>query len=418
MAAPPPLRQILAKPSQLWRCSRKTVQEQRATASLAELPRSDLFTVERFMLPRGHRSRVYGSVPLRNPLDETVVPSREMTESSFRDALERVVRQQDLDRDTARRVMDGIMDGSATPAQIAALLIALRVKGETVDEITGMVESMRGHAVPVSLSLKAVDTCGTGGDGCGTFNISTGAALVVAGTGCHVAKHGNRAASSQCGSADVLEALGVAITLPPDGVLRCIEEAHIGFFFAPAYHPAMRHAAPVRKQLGVRTVFNLIGPLANPARVRHQTVGVGDVDAARKVASVLQRLGHAHAFVVCGPDGLDELGLSDDSICLEVTPSGVREYHVDLTALGLRRASVEQLRGGTADDNARIIRDVLAGEQGAARDVVVLNAAAALVAADEAANMCEGAQRAEYSIDSGAARDALDALIAVSNRVA
>jgi anthranilate phosphoribosyltransferase len=210
----------------------------------------------------------------------------------------------------------------------------------------------------------------------------------------------------------------VAITLPPDGVLRCIEEAHIGFFFAPAYHPAMRHAAPVRKQLGVRTVFNLIGPLANPARVRHQTVGVGDVDAARKVASVLQRLGHAHAFVVCGPDGLDELGLSDDSICLEVTPSGVREYHVDLTALGLRRASVEQLRGGTADDNARIIRDVLAGEQGAARDVVVLNAAAALVAADEAANMCEGAQRAEYSIDSGAARDALDALIAVSNRVA
>src|SRR5438477_3029521 len=205
--------------------------------------------------------------------------------------------------------MDTIMDGGATPAQMAALLTALRVKGETVDELTGMVESMRDHATRVTLDGDAVDTCGTGGDGAATFNISTAAALVVAGAGCPVAKHGNRAASSRCGSADVLEALGVAIVLAPEGVSRCVAEAGIGFMFAPAFHPAMRHVAPVRRELGFRTVFNVLGPLANPARVRHQSIGVADVALAEEMAHVLQRLGHRRALVFSGPDGGDELGV-------------------------------------------------------------------------------------------------------------
>ncbi|HWW08677.1 MAG TPA: anthranilate phosphoribosyltransferase [Candidatus Acidoferrales bacterium] len=341
-----------------------------------------------------------------------------MTEDVMRSALELLVAGADLDHATARRVMDTIMEGSATSAQIGALLAALRAKGETADEITGMVESMRDHATPVTLPMDAVDTCGTGGDGAQTFNISSAAALVTAGAGCPVAKHGNRAASSRCGSADVFEALGVVISLPPEGVLRCIEEAGIGFFFAPAYHPALRHAAQARRELGIRTVFNVLGPLANPARVRHQALGVGDAALAPIMAAVLRRLGLHRALVFTGPDGLDELGIAGPSQCYEVTPGGVREFSLDPRELGFEPAPLWALRGGDAPDNAARVCAILEGEPGPGRDVVVLNAAAAIVAAGAASNFPEAVERARESIDSGRAKTCLTSLIAVSNRMA
>jgi len=336
----------------------------------------------------------------------------------LRDALDRVVRGGDLDMETARAVMDRIMEGVATPAQIGAVLAALRTKGESVEELAGFVASMREHATRVQLDVQAVDTCGTGGDGSGTFNISTAAAFVVAGAGCPVAKHGNRAASSRCGSADVLEALGVAIALPPDGVRRCVEEANIGFLFAPAYHPAMRHAAPVRSELGIRTVFNVIGPLANPAHVRYQALGVGDVALAGKMAGVLHRLGHRKAIVFTGPEGLDELGLSGPAHCHEVNGDGVRPFDLDPHALDLPHAPLSALRGGDAADNAARIRSILDGEPGPGRDVVVLNAAAALLAAERAPDFAEGLEQARAAIDSGSARRCLDDLARVSQAAA
>ena len=339
-----------------------------------------------------------------------------MTVGGVRTALQTVVSGRDLDREAARCAMDEIMDGAASPVQIAGLLTALRTKGETVDEICGMVDSMRAHATAVRLKPGAVDTCGTGGDGSMTFNISTAAALVAAGARVRVAKHGNRAASSRCGSADVLEALGVRISLPPAGVAACIEDAGMGFFFAPAYHPAMRHAGPVRSELGVRTVFNVLGPLANPAGVRHQALGVADPAMAPVMASVLQRLGHEHALVFSGAGGLDELSLEAPSRCLEVTPDGVSETEIDPAALGLGAASADDLRGGDAAENAARVHAVLAGEAGPSRDVVVLNAAAALVAAGKSQAMSDGVSRAAESIDSGAARRVLERLVSVSNR--
>ncbi|MBV9101330.1 MAG: anthranilate phosphoribosyltransferase [Candidatus Dormibacteraeota bacterium] len=341
-----------------------------------------------------------------------------MTEHIIRAALDRVVAGEDLDTKSAREVMDVLMEGAATQAQVGALLAALRTKGETVDEITGMVESMRAHAVTVQLDVDAVDTCGTGGDGHGTFNISTAAAVVTAGAGCAVAKHGNRAASSRCGSADVLEALGVAISLPPEGVRRCVDEAGIGFFYAPAFHPAMRHVAATRRELGFRTVFNMLGPLANPARVRHQALGVGDARLAPLMAGVLQRLGHERALVFTGPDGLDELGLHGVAHCYDVTPSAIVEFDLDASAYGLHPAPITDLHGGDAAENARTVRAVLEGVQGPARDVVVFNAAAALVAAGKGRDFADGVTLAQDSIDRGAARERLDALVAVSNREA
>ncbi|HZS13496.1 MAG TPA: anthranilate phosphoribosyltransferase [Candidatus Dormibacteraeota bacterium] len=337
----------------------------------------------------------------------------------LRDALDRVVRGGDLDIDTARAVMDRIMEGAATPAQIGALLAALRTKGETVDEMAGMVQSMREHATQVDLGgLQAVDTCGTGGDGSGTFNISTAAALVVAGAGCPVAKHGNRAQSSRCGSADVLEALGVAIALSPDGVRRCVEEAGIGFLFAQSFHPAMRHAAGVRRELGIRTAFNVLGPLANPAGVRHQSLGVGDAGLALTMARVLHRLGHRRAIVFAGPHGIDELGLAGTAQCHEVTPDGIRDFTLDPQELDIAAAPLEALRGGDAEDNAQRIRRVLGGEPGPALDVVILNAAAALVAAERAPDFGEGLEQARASIASGSARRSLDSLVRVSQQAA
>ncbi len=337
----------------------------------------------------------------------------------LRDALDRVVRREDLDVETARAVMDRMMEGAATSAQVGALLAALRTKGETRDELAGMVMSMRDHATRVDLgTLQAVDTCGTGGDGSNTFNISTAAALVVAGAGCPVAKHGNRAASSRCGSADVLEALGVQIALKPDGVRACVEEAGIGFLFAPAFHPAMRHVGGVRSELGIRTVFNVLGPLANPAHVRHQALGVGDPRLAETMAGVLHRLGHRRAIVFAGPQGIDELGLAGAAQCHEVTPAGVRDFTLDPREFDIPAASLDALRGGDKDDNARRIRAILDGEPGPARDVVALNAAAALVAAERAPDFAEGLEQARASIDSGSARRCLDHLVRVSQAVA
>ncbi len=336
----------------------------------------------------------------------------------FRDALETVVSGCDLDVVTARRVMDEVMDGAATPAQIGALLAALRAKGECVDELTGFVESLREHADYVELDVDAVDTCGTGGDGLGTFNISTAAALVAAGGGCAVAKHGNRSASSPCGSADVLEAMGVTIALDADGVRRCVREAGIGFMFAPLFHPAMRHAAAPRRELGIRTVFNVLGPLVNPARVRRQVLGVPDAGLGAKMAEVLRRLGHEHALVVTGAGGMDELGTNGVATIHEVRAGRVTASTLDPAELGLPNASVDALHGGDAAANARGIHDVLDGAHGARRDVVALNAAAALVVGGVARDFRDGIERAREAIDSGAARERLRLLAQASAGVA
>ena len=341
-----------------------------------------------------------------------------MADTLLRDALEDVVSGRHLDTATAQAVMDRFMSGAATPVQMGAMLAALRAKGETVDELTGMVQSMRNHATRVVLDVDAVDTCGTGGDGTGTFNISTAAALVVAGAGCPVAKHGNRAASSRCGSADVLEELGVAISLTPAGVVQCIREAGIGFLFAPAFHPAMRHAAAPRRELGIRTAFNVLGPLANPARVRHQALGVGDPELAVKMAQVLQRLGHKRALVFAGPGGIDELGLNGPAECHDVTPEGVRTFTIDPADFNLPAAPISALKGGDAVANAARIRELLSGAPGPARDVVVLNAAAALVAAEKADTLATAMPMAVASVDSGAARERLADLVRISQALA
>ena len=336
----------------------------------------------------------------------------------LRDALERLVGGDHLDTATARAVMDRIMDGTASPAQIGGILVALRARGETVEELTGMVMSMREHAVRVELGVDAIDTCGTGGDRSGTFNISTVAALVVAGAGVPVAKHGNRAQSSRCGSADVLEALGVAISLPPAGVRRCVEEAGIGFMLAPTYHPAMRHAAATRRELGIRTAFNILGPLANPARVRRQALGVGDARLGEIMAGVLHQLGHQRAIVVTGAGGVDELTLDGVAHCQRVDVDGVSAFDVDPRDHGFEPAPMAALQGGDADDNAARVRSILAGRPGPDRDVVVLNAAAALLAAERTADLDEGVALARAAIDSAAAADRLDTLVRVSTAAA
>jgi len=341
-----------------------------------------------------------------------------VSEMTMRDALESIVAGDDLDVGSARSVMDLIMDGAATPAQIGAVLAALRAKGESVDELTGFVLSLRDHATYVALDVDAVDTAGTGGDGLGTFNISTAAALVVAGAGVPVAKHGNRSASSQCGSADVLEELGVTIALSADGVRRCVHEAGIGFMFAPLFHPAMKNAGVVRRELGIRTVFNILGPLANPARVRRQVLGVGDPEVASRMAQVLLRLDHERALVVTSGDGMDELGLDTPAVIHDVRDGAVRRGTVSAIDLGLEPAPAASISGGDADACARRVREVLDGIDGAPRDVVALNAAAALVVAGVAGDFREGLARARESIDSGAARERLSRLVQTSANAA
>jgi anthranilate phosphoribosyltransferase len=338
--------------------------------------------------------------------------------------LGRLVSGADLTGEEAACALGEVLEGNATPSQIAAFVFGLRCKGETVEEMSGLVAAMRGAAERVvvrpDLAGRLIDTCGTGGDRSGTINVSTIAALVVAGSGVPVCKHGGRAASSRAGSADLLEALGVAIELPPAGVAGCIEKAGIGFCFAPRYHPALRHAGPTRRELGVPTAFNFLGPLANPARVRRQVVGVGDPTMATKMCGVLAANGATHVLVVHGSDGLDELTVTGPSTVLEwrIDDPEIRRSVVDLAELGITPCRPEDLVGGDATTNARLARAVLAGERGPQRDIVVLNAAAGLVVAGVAAHLAEGLVLAAAAIDDGRAAGALDALVAASQAAA
>lgn len=330
------------------------------------------------------------------------------------EAIEQLLAGTPLSREEARSVMDQVMAGEATPAQIAGLLIALRAKGETVEEMAGFVDSMRSRATPLHVPADAIDTCGTGGDRAGTFNISTAAAIVAAGSGVPVAKHGNRAASSRCGSADVLEALGVDITLGATGVESCLREAGMGFCFAPTFHPAMRYAGPARRELGVRTVFNVLGPLANPGRVRRQALGVGAPSLAPLMIRVLEDLGHERALVFYGEDGLDELTTTGPSHVYQLIDGKLGDYELDPLELGLERSSSSALLGGTPSENAALIKDVLDGQVGPRRDVVLLNAAAALIAAGKTNDWREAIGLAAESVDSRRALRVLERLVQTS----
>ena len=329
--------------------------------------------------------------------------------------LARLLDGHDLSRAEAREAMNEIMLGDATQAQIAGFLVALRAKGETSDEITGCAEAMRDHVLAVRPQRDdLVDTAGTGGDGMRTLNISTAAALVAAAAGAGVAKHGNRAASSQTGSADVLEALGLELELPPDRIAQSIDELGFGFMFAQAHHPAMRYAAPVRRELGTRTVFNVLGPLTNPARARAQVVGVYSQALVRPIAEALVQLGARRAFVVHGAGGIDELSPVGPNAVCEVVDGGVLERTIDPQELGLARCSVAELAGGTPAENASAIRAVLAGERGAKRDAILLNAAGAVAAAGHAGDLREGLELARRALDTGAGAARLDELVEFS----
>ena len=310
---------------------------------------------------------------------------------------------------------DRMMSGEATPSQMGALLMGLRVRGETVDEITGAVTTMRAKMLTVAAPEDAIDVVGTGGDASGSFNVSTASALVVAGCGVPVAKHGNRALSSRSGAADVLAALGVNIDLAPDKIGLCIREAGIGFMFAPAHHPAMKHVGPTRVELGTRTIFNLLGPLSNPAGVKRQMVGVFSRQWVEPLAHVLKNLGSERAYVVHGSDGLDEITTAGTTAVAALENGVVRCFEIAPEDAGLPRTKPEVLRGGDADTNAEALKAVLEGIKGPYRDVAVLNAAAALVVAAKARDIAHGAALAQHSIDSGGAEASLDRLIAISN---
>ena len=336
----------------------------------------------------------------------------------IRDAIAQLVDGKSLDRAQAAQVMEEIMTGEATPAQIGAFTVALRQKGETVDEITGFAGVMRDKSIKVSVDGPVLDTCGTGGDGAGTMNISTAAAFVAAGAGATVAKHGNRAMSSACGSADLLEALGVNINLGAAQVARCLTATGIGFMFAQLFHPAMKYAAGPRREIGVRTVFNFLGPLTNPAGARHQLLGVPDEETAVKLANALNALGSEHALVVTSGDGLDELSTTAESVIYEVQHGAVRSYVVSPRDLGFTTSNLEDIAGGDAKENASIIRSVFDGEMGPRRDVVVLNAGAALCAGDLADSIPAGIALAVDSLDTGRATDRLERLVRLSNELA
>ena len=338
-----------------------------------------------------------------------------MTEQfSWGHTISQLLAGRSLDESQTAAAMAEIMEGAATPAQIAGFVVALRAKGETTEEIVGLVRSMRSFAQHVDVSGDLLDTCGTGGDRTGTFNVSTAAAIVCAGAGAKVAKHGNRAASSRCGSADVLEALGVKIDLPPEGVAACIEQAGIGFCFAPVFHPAMRHAGVPRRELGVATIFNFLGPLTNPAGARRQALGVADPAMVERMVETLGRLGSERVLAFHGAGGLDELATSGPSDVVELKDGAVARWTIDPSALGIDPAPVDALAGGDAAENASTIRNILDGEEGPRRDVVVLNAAAGLVAAGLADDMPAGLDKARAAIDDGSAATALRRMVTVS----
>jgi anthranilate phosphoribosyltransferase len=326
-----------------------------------------------------------------------------------RAALVAVVEGRSLTMDEARAAMGAVMDGEATPAQLAALLVALRMRGETIEELAGFAGAMRDRVVRVEAPAGTVDTCGTGGDKSGTFNISTCAALVVAAAGVPVAKHGNRAMTSQSGSADVLEALGVRTDHDAGSAAAALREVGFAFLFAPMFHPAMKHAGPTRREIGVRTAFNLLGPLTNPAGARRQVIGVADPTAAPRLAEVLRLLGVDRAFVVHG-DGLDELPLDGSGVLYHASPDAVVRHEIDVRELGLPVAQTSQLAGGDPATNARLIEAVLGGERGPRQDVVLLNAAAALLAAGRVEQMESGLELARSTIEDGRARDLLERL--------
>ena len=334
---------------------------------------------------------------------------------TIQEALARLLESQDLSKSEAREVMNVIMSGEATPAQIGGFLIALRLKGETADEIAGCAEAMRAHVLAVRPRREdLVDTAGTGGDGAGTFNISTAAALVAAAAGAAVAKHGNRAVSSASGSADVLEALGFQLELPAERIERSIDELGFGFLFAPSHHPAMRHAAPVRRELAARTVFNVLGPLTNPAGARAQVVGVYAPELVPTIATVLARLGARRAFVVHGAGDIDELSPAGPNLVCEVAGGKVRRREIDPRDFGVPRCKPGDLAGGSPEENAATIREIFAGAKGPKREAVLLNAAGAIAAGGHARDLEEGYHAAVEALDSGAAAARLEELIAFS----
>jgi anthranilate phosphoribosyltransferase len=331
--------------------------------------------------------------------------------------IERLLQGANLTREQARQVLDAIFEGSVPEAQVAAFLTAMRIKGATAQELAGLAGSLRSHAVVVKTDIEnLIDTCGTGGATVKTFNVSTAAAIVAAGVGAYVAKHGNRGITSKCGSADVLKELGVNVEAGPETVAQCIRQAHVGFMFAPKFHPAMRFVQPIRKSLEFRTVFNILGPLANPAGVTAQVMGVAEPALLDCVCEALRLLGVRRAMVVHS-QGMDEISTVDKTSVCELVDGKVRSLEFDASEYGIRRADVDELRGGDAATNAAIIRNVLSGkEKGAKRDIVVLNAAAAIVVAGLAADLAGGLAKAEESIDSGAAMESLETLIEVSNQ--
>jgi anthranilate phosphoribosyltransferase len=338
--------------------------------------------------------------------------------------LGRLFRREDLSSSDTAEALDSVLAGEAGTARVSAFLAALRTKGETVEEITGLVRAMRARAEPLVIAGELVDTCGTGGDRSGTINVSTISALVVAAAGAKVCKHGNRALSSNAGSADVFEALGVVVDLGPAGVERCVTEAGIGFCLAPRFHPAMRHVGPVRAELGVATVFNFLGPLSNPASAQRQLIGVGDPTMAERMLAVLEQNGTIHAMVVYGHDGLDELSTVTTSTVLEtvIDDDGAtyerRTYEVDPRSFGLGKAELADLRGGSPAVNAELAGAVLAGEDGPHREFVLLNAGAALVVAGLVSSIADGIALAASTLDSGSAAATLQRLIAVSKSAA
>jgi anthranilate phosphoribosyltransferase len=337
----------------------------------------------------------------------------------IREAIAKLVIKEDLLQDECESVMQEIMKGEATPSQISSFITALRMKGETPEEIAGCARVMRANSIKVVAKTdQIVDTCGTGGDGTGTFNISTAVAFVLAGAGCTVAKHGNRSVSSKCGSADVLEELGVKIELTPEDVGRCIDEIDIGFLFAPGLHPAMKHAAVPRRELGIRTVFNLLGPLTNPASATMQLIGVYDPNLTETIARVLSLLGTKSALVVYGADGLDELSTTGKNKVTELINGEITTYYIEPEQYGLRKAEISDLKGGLPQENAETLRSLLNGEKNAKRDVLLLNAAAGLFVADMVKNISDGIEMAADTVDSGKALLKLEKLIELSRNLA
>lgn len=336
----------------------------------------------------------------------------------FQPLLNKVVEMRHLSREESREAMDLIMSGEVVSSQLASFLTALRIKGETVDEITGFALSMRNHALKVEVDTNnLIDTCGTGGDGGKTFNISTASAIVAAAGGARVAKHGNRAVSGKSGSADVLEKLGVHIQLSMEEARRCLEETNLCFMFAPLYHQAMKHAAGTRREIGFRTVFNLLGPLANPAQADRQIIGVYDVNLAEKVAHVLRELGVVRCLVVAGEDGMDEISVAAPTKLVELKEGIIRSYRLSPEEIGLPLYSQQEISGGNPEENAECIRKIFSGEKGADRDIVLANSAAALYLAGQCESLREGVERAAGIIDEGRAMAKLEQLAGLTRRI-